>query len=56
MGNGRLWLQAPTLDNGSDWLTRLTGESSRPGLLVFTTTPDGWDDLKILRAPMQEAA
>jgi hypothetical protein len=49
MGNGRLWVQAPTLDNGSDWFTRVAGEVSIPGLLVFTSTPNGWDDLRILR-------
>lgn len=49
MGDGRLWVQAPTLDNGSDWFTRVAGEVSVPGLLVFSSTPDGWDDLRILR-------
>lgn len=49
MGDGRLWIQAPTLDNGSDWFTRISGEVSVPGLLVFTSTPNGWDDLRILR-------
>lgn len=55
MGNGRLWVQAPTLDNGSDWFTRISGEVSVPGLLVFTSTPNGWDDLKILRSPAARA-
>lgn len=50
MGAGRLWIQSPTLDNGSSWWGRVSGESSKPGLLVFSTTPDGWDDLRILRA------
>lgn len=50
MGNGRLWIQAPTLDNGSDWFTAIAGEVSVPGLLVFSSTEDGWDDLRILRA------
>lgn len=49
MGNGRLFLQAPTLDNGSDWFSQVSGEVSTPGLLVFSSTPDGWDDLRILR-------
>jgi hypothetical protein len=56
MGAGRLWVQAPTLDNGSDWFTRIAGEVSVPGLLVFTSTPYGWDDLKILRSHDLEAA
>lgn len=50
MGNGRLWVQAPTLDNGSDWFTGIAGEVSVPGLLVFSSTEHGWDDLRILRA------
>jgi hypothetical protein len=50
MGNGRLWVQAPTLDNGSDWFTGVAGEVSKPGLLVFSSTEHGWDDLRILRA------
>lgn len=50
MGNGRLWVQAPTIDNGSDWFTQISGEVSSPGLMVFTTTEHGWDDLRILRA------
>lgn len=49
MGNGRLWIQAPTLDNGSDWFTGIKGEVSHPGLLVFSSTEHGWDDLRILR-------
>ncbi|MEU3499249.1 hypothetical protein ABZ726_00225 [Streptomyces hundungensis] len=48
LGNGRLWVQAPTLDNGSDWFTLRSGEVSQPGLLVFSVTADGWDDLRIL--------
>jgi hypothetical protein len=37
------WLQAPTLDNGSDWFRNLKGEDSDPGLLVFDITEDGFD-------------
>lgn len=48
VGNGRLWIQAPTLDNGSDWYTARSGEVSASGLLVFSVGPDGWDDLRIL--------
>ncbi|MFJ4880059.1 hypothetical protein ACIP93_33295 [Streptomyces sp. NPDC088745] len=48
VGNGRLWVQAPTLDNGSDWYTARSGEVSASGLLVFSVGPDGWDDLRIL--------
>ncbi|MFJ4342707.1 hypothetical protein [Streptomyces sp. NPDC088915] len=48
LGNGRLWLQAPTLDNGSDWFAVRAGEVSQPGLMVLSVTADGWDDLRIL--------
>ena len=53
-GDGRLWLQAPTLDAGSPWFSRLSGEMSVPGILVFSTTEDGWDDLRILRPDAPE--
>lgn len=48
LGNGRLHLQAPTLDNGSDWYTVRSGEVSTSGLMVFSVGPEGWDDLRIL--------
>lgn len=48
LGAGRLWVQAPTLDNGSDWYAMRSGEVSQPGLLVFSVTANGWDDLRIL--------
>lgn len=47
-GAGRLHIQAPTLDNGSDWFAGLSGEVSQQGLLVLSVTADGWDDLRIL--------
>lgn len=31
----RLWIQAPTIDPGSDWFRDRTGESSRPGVLTL---------------------
>lgn len=39
----KYWLQAPTLDNGSDWFRNLRGDDSDPGLLVFDVTEDGFD-------------
>lgn len=42
-GKSRWWLQAPTLDNGSDWFRNLRGDDSDPGLLVFEVTEDGFD-------------
>lgn len=47
-GAGKLWVQAPPLDNGSTWYTNRTGEDSSAGLLVFSVGPDGWSDLTIL--------
>ncbi|MEU3652839.1 hypothetical protein AB0E67_08290 [Streptomyces sp. NPDC032161] len=48
LGNGRLHIQAPTLDNGSDWYTVRSGEVSSAGLLVLSIGPDGWDHLRLL--------
>ena len=32
----RFWVQAPTMDNGSSWFRKFSGEDSVPGLAVFT--------------------
>lgn len=48
VGSGKLWLQAPALDNGSSWYANRTGDDSRAGLLTFSVGPDGWSDLVIL--------
>lgn len=48
VANGRLIIQAPTLDNGSAWWTNKSGEQSPAGLLVFSVTKEGVDDLRIL--------
>jgi hypothetical protein len=42
------WIQAPTVDNGSDWFRIQSGEDSDPGLLAFTVHADGWEGLTIL--------
>lgn len=34
-GTSRFWVQAATLDNGSDWFRLNSGEDSTPGLVVF---------------------
>lgn len=39
----RWWLQAPTLDNGSDWYRQTSGSDSQPGLMVFTVDENGFD-------------
>lgn len=42
-GRSKWFLQAPTLDNGSDWFRNVAGDDSSPGLLVFDITDDGFD-------------
>jgi len=42
-GRSKWWLQAPTLDNGSDWFRNTAGDDSDPGLLLFDVTDDGFD-------------
>jgi hypothetical protein len=42
-GRTKWWLQAPTLDNGSDWFRNKAGDDSDPGMLVFDVTDDGFD-------------
>lgn len=42
-GRSKWWLQAPTLDNSSDWFRNTAGDDSDPGLLVFDITEDGFD-------------
>lgn len=42
-GRAKWWLQAPTLDNGSDWFRNIAGDDSDPGLLTFDVTADGFD-------------
>ncbi|MDJ0338252.1 hypothetical protein [Cryobacterium sp. PH31-O1] len=42
-GRSKWWLQAPTLDAGSDWFRHRSGDDSDPGMLVFDITPDGLD-------------
>lgn len=45
----RTHIQAPSLDGGSQWFTETAGVKSAPGLLTFTVSEVGWDDLKVLR-------
>lgn len=34
-GSSRFWVQAATLDNGSDWFRLTAGQDSQPGLVTF---------------------
>lgn len=42
-GRAKWFLQAPTLDNGSDWYRNFAGDDSDPGLLTFDVTGEGFD-------------
>ena len=42
-GKVKWLLQAPTLDNGSDWYRNAQGDDSDPGLLVFMVDEHGFD-------------
>ncbi len=54
-GQSRWWVQAPTMDNGSDWYRHSSGEDSEPGLLTFTIDDDGrWDHLRLITAGRSE--
>jgi hypothetical protein len=44
----RTHIQAPSLDGGSQWFTETSGVKSDPGLLTFTISARGWDDLRVL--------
>ncbi|HLP97638.1 MAG TPA: hypothetical protein VK149_04255 [Sideroxyarcus sp.] len=35
IGSGRFWMQAPTVDPGSDWFRDRAGSDSNPGVLTF---------------------
>jgi hypothetical protein len=39
-GRSRFWIQSATLDNGSGWFMRTSGEDSQPGLVVFAVEKD----------------
>lgn len=42
-GRAKYFIQAPTLDNSSDWFRNLAGDDSDPGLLVFDIDSNGFD-------------
>lgn len=45
-GKSKWWLQAPTLDAGSDWYRNLRGDDSDPGLVVFEIDAEEGFDLQ----------
>lgn len=47
---GRWWFQAPTLDRGSSWLERSSGEgNSQNGILALTLGNGSWSNFELLR-------
>lgn len=44
----KTFLQAPSLDGGSDWWVNQTGQAAAPGILTLTVGDGGWDHLKVL--------
>ena len=44
---GRTWIQAPSLDESHEFTAR-TGFGTKQGVLTFTVSKDGWDNLKVL--------
>lgn len=44
----RWWIQAPTLDNGSDWYRLKAGDDTDPALLTFVVDAGGWSRLELL--------
>lgn len=48
-GRERMWLGAPTVDNGSDWYRNIKGRDSLPGTLIFEVDEDAGFDLGSLR-------
>lgn len=48
-GRERTHIQAPTMDNGSEWWRALTGDDSAPGLLTFTIEAGQIGNLRLIQ-------
>lgn len=48
-GRERTHLQAPTMDNGSEWWRAITGDDSAPGLLTFTIKAGQIGNLRLIQ-------
>jgi len=47
---GRVHIQTPTQDSGSQWWSDITGKGSQPGQLIFSIDGNGWGgDATVLR-------
>jgi len=47
VGDDRWIFVSPTMDNGSAWFTNRAGDQSRPGVLTYLVTPEGWEDMRV---------
>lgn len=47
-GDAKHIFVAPSSDRGSSWFTNLKGDSSTPGMLMFTTRDNEWDHLRVI--------
>jgi len=52
-GSGRIWMQAPSPEDCSQWWVNRTGQTSQPGTLSFVLTSTGVDDIKVLGRGVQ---
>ena len=48
VGDGRIVFGTPSLDGGSAWFTRKSGEVSPPGVMCLTLANHGWSNYSIL--------
>lgn len=46
-GDGRWLFICPAADSGSSWYTNISGNSSKPGVLLVTIDSKGWRDIAI---------
>ena len=44
----RVHIQAPAMDNGSQWWDETAGEQSRPGMLSVVVDRTGWHDMEVI--------
>jgi len=46
----RLIIQAPTLDQGSEWFENTKGDRSNPGILTFVVGgQEKWNNINVIR-------
>ncbi len=50
----RTHVQVPAMDPGSQWFAERRGMDSPPGMVTFTASPVGWDDLAVIEPTRPE--